>query len=146
MPRSTPTMSPVLLRSQRRIATAAGKIAAGDVEGGLTFFIDAIEGPGAWARTPATPKRQLRDNALTLIGQAGDRRPPFSKTDAEAIKMPTLFIGGARTKGTLPGVLQALASHVPNARTVMIPNTTHPMFEQAPQRFCEIVQEFLAEA
>jgi len=129
-----------------RIATAADKIAAGDVEGGLTFFFDAIEGPGAWTRLPATPKQQLRDNAFTLIGQARDGRPPFSKTDAEAIKMPTLFIGGARTKGTLPRVLQALAAHVPNARTVMIPNATHPMFEQAPQRFCEIVQEFLAEA
>jgi pimeloyl-ACP methyl ester carboxylesterase len=129
-----------------RIATAADKIAGGDVEGGLTFFIDAIEGPGAWARTPSSPKQLLRDNAFTLIGQARDGRPPFSKTDAEAIKMPTLFIGGARTKGTLPRVLQALAAHVPNARIVMIPNTTHPMFEQAPQRFCEIVQEFLTEA
>jgi len=26
----------------------------------------------------------------------------------------------------------------------MIPGTTHPMFEQAPQRYCEIVLEFLA--
>ena len=129
-----------------RIATAADKIAAGDVEEGLTFFFDAIEGPGAWTRLPATPKQQLRDNAFTLIGQARDGRPPFSRSDAEAINMPTLFIGGARTKGTLPRVLQALAAHVPNARTVMIPNATHPMFEQAPQRFCEIVQEFLAEA
>ena len=66
---------------------------------GSTFFIDAIEGPGAWTRLPATPKQQLRDNAITLIGQARDKRPPFSKADAEAIGMPTLFIGGARTKG-----------------------------------------------
>lgn len=129
-----------------RIATAADKIAAGDIEDGLTFFFDAIEGPGAWARLPATPKQQLRDNAFTLIGQARDGRPPFSKADAESIKAPTLFIGGARTKGALPRVLKALAAHVPIARTVMIPNTTHPMFEQAPQRFCEIVLEFLAEA
>jgi hypothetical protein len=28
----------------------------------------------------------------------------------------------------------------------MIPNTTHPMFEQAPQRYSEIVLDFLAEA
>jgi pimeloyl-ACP methyl ester carboxylesterase len=126
-----------------RIATAAEKIAAGDVEGGLTFFCDAIEGPGAWARLPAAPKQQLRDNALTLIGQARDRRPPFSKADAEAIEMPTLFIGGARTKGTLPQVLHGLAAHVRNSTTVMIPNTTHPMFEQAPQKFCEVVLEFL---
>src|SRR6201999_3061604 len=40
-----------------RIATAANKIAAGDVEGGLSFFIDAVEGPGAWTRTPAAPKQ-----------------------------------------------------------------------------------------
>jgi hypothetical protein len=26
----------------------------------------------------------------------------------------------------------------------MIPGTTHPMFEQAPQTYCEIVLEFLA--
>jgi len=25
----------------------------------------------------------------------------------------------------------------------MIPGATHPMFEQAPQKFCEIVLEFL---
>ncbi len=81
-----------------RIATAAGKIAAGDVEGGLTFFFEALEGPGAWTRLPAAPKQLLRDNAYTLIGQARDGRPPFSKADAEAIKMPTLFVGGARTK------------------------------------------------
>jgi pimeloyl-ACP methyl ester carboxylesterase len=126
-----------------RIAAAAGKIGAGDVEGGLTLFFDAIEGPGAWARLPATPKQQLRDNAFTLLGQTRDKRPPFSKADAEAIKTPTLFIGGANTKGALPHVLHTLAAHVPGAKTAMIPNTTHPMFEQAPQKFCEIVLEFL---
>jgi pimeloyl-ACP methyl ester carboxylesterase len=125
-------------------AAAAEKIAAGDVEGGMTLFFEAIEGPGAWARLPATPKQHLRDNAFTLIGQAGDRRPPFSKTDAEAIKLPTLFIGGANTKGSLPKVLHTLAAHVRDSKTAMIPNTTHVMFEQAPQRFCEIVIEFLA--
>jgi pimeloyl-ACP methyl ester carboxylesterase len=126
-----------------RIATAASKIAAGDLEGGLTFFIDAIEGAGAWARLPAAPAQALRDNAYTLIGQARDDRPPFSKADAEAIRTPTLFIGGARTRGALPNVLRTLAAHVPDATTAMIPNTTHPMFEQAPQKFCEIVLEFL---
>ncbi len=106
--------------------------------------MDALEGPGAWKRLPATPKQLLRDNAMTLIGQTRDQRPPFSKADAEAIKTPTLFIGGANTKGTLPQVLAALAAHVPNSTTAMIPGATHPMFEQAPQKYCEIVLEFLA--
>jgi pimeloyl-ACP methyl ester carboxylesterase len=139
-PAASPGPSPLAAR----VAAAAEIIAAGDIDSGLTLFINALEGPGAWARLPATPKQLLRDNAMTLIGQVRDQRPPFSRADAEAITTPTLFIGGANTKGTLPHVLHTLAAHVLNSRTVMIPNTTHPMFEQAPQRYCEIVLEFLA--
>ena len=127
-----------------RFTTAAEKIGSGDVDGGLGFFIDALEGPDTWARLPAVAKQLLRDNATTLIGQVRDNRPPFSKADAEAIKMPTLFIGGENTKGLLPKVLHTLAAHVPDAKSAMIPRATHPMFEQAPQRYCEIVLEFLA--
>jgi pimeloyl-ACP methyl ester carboxylesterase len=127
-----------------RIAASAEIIAKGDIDGGLTLFMDALEGPGAWKRLPATPKQLLRDNAMTLIGQVRDQRPPFSRADAEAIKTPTLFIGGANTKGTLPQVLHTLAAHVAGSQTAMIPGATHPMFEQAPQKYCEIVLEFLA--
>jgi pimeloyl-ACP methyl ester carboxylesterase len=86
----------------------------------------------------------LRDNATTLIGQVRENRTFFSKADAESIKMPTLFIGGANTRGLLPKVLHTLAAHVPDARTEMIPGATHPMFEQAPQKYSEIVLNFLA--
>jgi pimeloyl-ACP methyl ester carboxylesterase len=126
-----------------RFTTAADKIAAGDVDGGLEFFVDTLEGPGRWQRLPPLMKQPLIDNAYTLIGQVRDDRPAFSKADAESIRMPTLFIGGEKTKGLLPKVLHTLAAHVPNAKTAMIPNTTHPMFEQAPQAFSEIVLEFL---
>jgi pimeloyl-ACP methyl ester carboxylesterase len=128
-----------------RIAAAAEVIAKGDVDGGLERFMDALEGPGSWKRIPAATKQELRDNAYTLLGQIRDNRPPFSKADAEAIKTPTLFIGGANSKGALPQVLHTLAAHVKGSKTAIIPGTTHPMFEQAPQKFCEIVLEFLAE-
>jgi pimeloyl-ACP methyl ester carboxylesterase len=127
-----------------RIAASAEIIAKGDIDGGLALFMDSLEGPGAWKRIPAASKQLLRDNATTLIGQMRDRRPPFSKADAESIKVPTLFIGGANTKGALPQVLRGLAAHVPDSKIEMIPGTTHPMFEQAPQRYCEIVLDFLA--
>ena len=61
-------------------------IAKGDIDGGLQIFMDALEGPGAWKRLPATPKQLLRDNATTLIGQMRDQRPPFSKAEVAAIK------------------------------------------------------------
>jgi pimeloyl-ACP methyl ester carboxylesterase len=127
-----------------RFTASADKIAAGDVDGGLAVFVDTLEGAGTWPRLPAMVKQNLRDNAMTLIGQVRDNRPPFSRADAESILMPTLFILGARTKGLLPKVLHALAAHVPYAKTAIIPNATHPMFEQAPQKYSEVVLDFLA--
>jgi pimeloyl-ACP methyl ester carboxylesterase len=126
-----------------RFAVSAERISAGDVDGGLKFFFDTVEGDGAWAHLAEAPRQQLRDNATTLVGQVRDRRPPYSRADAESIKMPTLFIGGADTKGLLPLVLHALAAQVPDSKKAMIPGTSHWMFEQAPQQFCEIVLEFL---
>lgn len=126
-----------------RIAASAEVIANGDIDGGLRVFLDALEGPGAWKRLPAAPKQMLRDNATTLIGQTRDHRPPFSRADAESIRTPTLFIGGARTRGVLPLVLHSLAAHVKGSRTAMIEGATHPMFEQQPQKYCEIVLDFL---
>ncbi len=128
----------------QRFAVSAERISAGDIDGGLAYFMDTLEGPGAWQRLPAMPKQLLRDNAMTLIGQVRDDRPPFSRLDAESIKTPTLFIGGANTKGALPRVLHTLAAHVKGSRTETIAGATHPMFEQAPQKYCEIVLDFLA--
>jgi esterase len=127
-----------------RIAMSAEEIGSGDIESGLRLFFDAIEGDGAWARLPAAPKQQLRDNAGTLIGQAGENRQPFSRRDAASIRTPTLLVGGSDTRGALPAVLRALAVHVPGARTAIIASAGHWMFEQEPQKFCEIVLEFLA--
>ena len=127
-----------------RIAVSAEKVGDGDIDGALMPFVDMIDGEGAWARLPAAPRQQLRDNVFTLIGQVGENRQPFTRAEAESIPTPTLFIGGADTQGALPAVLRALAAHVPGARSAMIPGARHWMFEQAPQEFCRIVLEFLA--
>jgi pimeloyl-ACP methyl ester carboxylesterase len=128
------------------LAPAAETIAAGDIDGGLKSFMEAIEGPGAWQRLTPAAQQELRDNAHTLLGQANEQRQPFSRSDAEAIRVPTLFVGGADTAGPLTIVLRALATHVPDARLTMIPGTTHVMFEEDPLQFSAVVLEFLREA
>ena len=127
-----------------RFKEAAELVAAGDIDGGLKLFFETIEGDGTWARLPAAPRQQLRDNAFTLIGQLGENRRPYAKAEAQSIRTPTLFIGGGNTKGGLAAVHRALAPQVSGARTAMIADTGHWMFEQAPQEYCEIVLEFLA--
>jgi len=141
-----PTAVPGPSPRASNIVAAADRIKAGDIDGGLKLFFDMIEGDGAWARLPAAPRQQFRDNAHTLIGQVGENRLPFSRAEAESIAVPTLLIGGADTRGALAAVHRALAPHVPGAKTAMIPGAGHWMFEQAPQEFCEVVLEFLAAA
>jgi pimeloyl-ACP methyl ester carboxylesterase len=139
-----PAVAPGPSQRASRFVISAGKITDGDIDGGLMFFFDTIEGDGAWAHLPAAPKQQLRDNAYTLIGQVGENRQPYTRQQAESIKTPTLFVGGADTKGALPVVLRALAAHVPGARKAMIAGAGHWMFEQAPEEFSKIVLDFLA--
>jgi pimeloyl-ACP methyl ester carboxylesterase len=127
-------------------AAAAKHIAAGDIERGLEVFFDAEDGPGAWRAYPEMVKQPLRDNARTMIGQVNEQRPPFTRADTAAVKTPTLLIGGSDTTGILPLVLRILAKHMPNAKTVMIPNTAHMMLEQDPVRYCAAVEAFLDEA
>src|SRR5262249_46018745 len=116
----------------------------GDIDGALKAFVDAIDGDGAWARLPAPAKQQLRDNVFTLLGQAGEQRKPFTKAQAEAIRTPTLFIGGGATTGSLAMAHRVLAQHVAISQTVIIDGAKHWMFDEAPPGFSEAVVEFLA--
>jgi esterase len=127
-----------------RITRAAELIKAGRIDDGIEHFVDGIDGDGTWARLPAAAKQQLRDNAVTMTGQVHEGRKPYSKSDAEAIRTPTLFIGGADTEGGLAANHRAIAPHVAGSRTAMIAGTRHWMFEQAPQEYSEIVTGFLA--
>ncbi len=126
------------------VAAAIAAIAAGDIDGGVEKFVDAINGPGVWRSLPDTTRQPMRDNARTLLGQVNEQRPPFKRADAESIRVPTLFIGGEKTPGALPVVLRALAAHVPGARVEIVPQATHWMFEDDPLRFSRAVLEFLA--
>jgi pimeloyl-ACP methyl ester carboxylesterase len=126
------------------IQTSADKVAAGDADGGLEHFVDVLEGPGVWQRIPPTPKQLLRDNAMTLIGQAKETRVPFTKAEAEAVRNSTLLIGGARTKGPLRKIMEAFTAHIPGVQTVYLDGASHPMFEQKPREFARAVTDFLA--
>jgi pimeloyl-ACP methyl ester carboxylesterase len=123
---------------------AAGRIAAGDIDGGLAVFLDGIEGPGAWARHPDDRRQQQRDNARTQLGQIDENRLPFTQADARSSRTQTLFIAGEKSVGILAVVLKALAANVEGAEVATIPGASHPMYEQQPVAFAEAILNFLA--
>jgi pimeloyl-ACP methyl ester carboxylesterase len=117
----------------------------GDIEGALENFVTAIDGEHAWRRLPAAAKQQLRDNIFTLLGQVHEARKPYSKADMETIRTPTLLVGGADTTGALSTMWRVMAEHIAGARTAVIPNGRHWMFENNPEEFCQAVTAFLAD-
>lgn len=129
--------------SRPHVAQASEKIAAGDLDGGLRAFIDGINGPGAWAALPAAERQMREDNAYTLLAQVNEGRQPFTKAQAQALSLPTLFVGGADTPGMLALIVRTLPEHVPNAQLAIIPAAGHSMFRQQPAAFCKAVIPFL---
>jgi esterase len=128
------------------LAIAAGKIGAGDLDDGLRFFVDAVGGQGTWHQIPPAIKQEYRDNARTFLGQINEDRRPFTLADAEAIAVPTLFIGGEMTPGVLPVVLLALAGSVRFAKITYIAGASHHMIRQDPVGTANAVLEFLGSA
>jgi len=139
MPSDMPPFPPM----RERTLITAEKIRAGDIEGGMEFFVDALDGKGAWRAMAGAPKQMLRDNARTFLGQIDEERRPYARSEAESISVPTLFVAGEKTPGSLPVALRALAAHVPGARTEVIPAARHFMMEDNPVRFCDAVLRFL---
>ena len=123
---------------------AAERIRAGDTDGGLAVFVDAVGGPGAWDRMPERSKEAMRDNAGTLLGQLRERRRPFTRADAEAIVAPTLLVGAERSPPAYARILDALERSLRDVRRMTIPGASHPMNHSNPAAFNAAVLGFLA--
>jgi len=140
-----PTAVPVPRRARRGLRQRPKGSPQAISDGGLMIFFEAIDGEGAWARLPAAPKQQLRDNAHTLIGQVGEKSSALCQARSGSDQDTDAADRRRRHKGRpARGIARAGSAYIPGVKTAMIPNTRHWMFEQAPQRFCEIVLEFLA--
>ena len=130
-------------RQAAAFAAAATLVRNGDIEGGLRLVAEHTGGPGAWDSRTEDRKAINRDNAATLLGQIHEQRAPFSRAAAEAIRLPTLLVGGARTLPAFVANLDALERTIVGARRVTIPDAAHCMSDDNPAAFNAAVLEFL---
>jgi esterase len=137
--------SPASLATRDTYVPIAERVAAGDIDGALMIWSANFGGPGAWSRVPAAVRQTWRDNARTLLAQPNELRAPFTRSDAESVRVPTLLVGGSETAGIIPRVLRALAAYVPGSHVEMISGAGHFMFEDDPPRYCAAVMKFLQE-
>ena len=69
-----------------------------------------------------------------------DLRPGLSK-----IQCPTLLLAGEKDRSTPPEDSKIIADAMPNARLVVVPNTSHTVPEEQAEEFNRMTLEFLAQ-
>jgi pimeloyl-ACP methyl ester carboxylesterase len=144
-----PALSPQAAEINKRFepgsfqTQAVERIRAGDIDGGLQIFLDAVSGPGAWERTPELAKQFTHANAMTLLGQIRETRVPFTREAAQAVKAPTLLVLGGLSPPMFGQIIDALAAAIPNAQRVTIADATHTMNVIKPAAYNEAVLNFL---
>ncbi|MET0330711.1 MAG: alpha/beta hydrolase [Dyella sp.] len=120
------------------------QIQAGAIDAALEHFLRIIDGPRGWSRTSAAFKQMARDNAITLLGQAREPRPPLASADLHGLTLPTLLIGGERSPPAFVAQLEFLQQALPAAHRVTVPRAAHPMNVENATVFNRSVLAFLS--
>lgn len=128
----------------QRAAETERIIRGGDLDGGLQFAVDAINGQGAWNRLPAFAKALVRDNAWTVVGIGKDDPPRVRCEDMGALQMPVLLVTGENTTPRFRAIVQQQAKCMPRAQVAAIPRAGHGSPYQNAADYNRAVQSFLA--
>jgi pimeloyl-ACP methyl ester carboxylesterase len=59
--------------------------------------------------------------------------------------VPTLLVWGGRDRVVDPASAELIAKHLPRARVAVLPGAGHLPYEECPEEFCRIVQDFLSD-
>ena len=57
----------------------------------------------------------------------------------------TLLVWGGRDRVVDPASAELIAKHLPRARVAVLPGAGHLPYEECPDEFCRIVQDFLSD-
>ena len=116
----------------------------GDMEGGLQFFFDDINGPGAWKRLPEDQRELRRANAWTIVGQLGDVET-VTCSDIGRFKMPVLLMEGEKSPQMFTRMREAFLKCLPASRLIIVPKAAHQMHQMNPPAVNAALMQFLSE-
>ncbi|HET9435739.1 MAG TPA: alpha/beta hydrolase [Candidatus Limnocylindrales bacterium] len=118
--------------------------AAGDDDRAARLWFELVNnrGPGTFEAQPEAFRR------MWLERFAGNRSAaaaavPLRCVDLGRIRVPTLALGGEHGMPYSRAILDRVASCIPGGDRVIVPGVTHFMSYQAPERFNDIVLDFI---
>lgn len=140
---------------------AETRLAANDFQKMWGFFSSEWAGPTPDTWLTPEVKQQYRDVwGLGLTGglnyyRASPLRPP---TEADAavqavtlppellrVELPTLVIWGEQDRALLPTLLDGLDTYVPRLQVERLPDASHWVIHEQPERVCALLEAFLAQ-
>lgn len=115
----------------------------GDDSAALDFFARGVLGPDAFAKITPARRQQMMDNiSAHRAAVLGAGLPVFTAAQAAAIETPTQLIRGVHTPGFQRRVNERLATLIPGATDVCVPNASHLVHEDNPQAVAEAIRTF----
>lgn len=120
-------------------------IQEGELDQGLSLFIDTVSGPGTYKRMVRWFREMVKDNANTLFRQRYE--PPFL-FDAERfqqIQLPTTLIGGSHSPAPFPEINRLLAQVWLHAQSHVLDPASHGMNLALPHEFNRCILEHITQ-
>jgi non-heme chloroperoxidase len=126
---------------------ATKALAAGDAEEAIRLFVNGILGDGTFERLSPEMRIVMLDNVPELKAELKCSEiicSPFSYDDARKISAPTLLLEGSLSLSAYRIIGDKFAECVPNITRAMAEGAPHAAHFVTPDRFNEIVLNFLS--
>jgi esterase len=118
-------------------------VAKGDVEGGMSRFIDRMLGPGSWQGMPAILQKRFLQNFQTAL--APDPLPLTTDEDLRKFNFPVLMLTGEKSPPMYGILISEMRKRGGFKPPVVIPGAGHRMNAENPKAINEAVLKFAAE-
>jgi pimeloyl-ACP methyl ester carboxylesterase len=118
----------------------------GDHDAGIAAFMDYVfNDPHAWDKMPESAREDtLRDaHEWDVMMTTGILFPNIEPPTIRGITAPVLLLSGAKSYQFLGLITEELARLLPNRETIVLPDTGHQMWYQAPDVCRRDVETFL---
>jgi len=118
----------------------------GDQSGGVAAFINYLSNdPKGWEKWPEQARQDTLKNAheWDVMLTEGELFPELTSEEVKKIKAPTLLLSGAKTFEFLKLIDQELGRLLPNNHRIVLPEATHHLFYEQPEKCRKVILEFL---
>jgi pimeloyl-ACP methyl ester carboxylesterase len=135
---------PEIAELRLRLATVAGRLESGDLEGGARLYFDQVaETPGGWDGLDPGRRQLLLANAPTYLEHCRDPDAFGIETeDLAAVSSPALVTHGDRRPPFFRRIVEMVSAVMPVARSEAIPGAAHDPQVTHPGPYADLIQSF----